>query len=230
MSDQLERGMRLHSSFRSPLESQNATVINIHRATTLFPLLSQVCTYLSQARNIFDVIYHFCRFPSVSPTAPRGLRKAVAHILRCLITFTILVQLILYVMLGVTSHLASQAHAVARNTRSITLAVCTLPVPFKDIFCTGISDQLLSPLKPDVDHSQPWHPFLINESIHGPAVDFAVRKAANATSVVLALVRASDLTQRHGLSDKLNDFLQRARASEISSGSHIALVKTVIDE
>ncbi|KAF8257514.1 hypothetical protein EI94DRAFT_1817602 [Lactarius quietus] len=44
------------------------------------------------------------------------------------------------------------------------------------------------------------------------------------------LVCASDLTQRHGLSDKLKDFLQRAWALELSTGSHVALVKTVIDE
>ncbi|KAH9030770.1 hypothetical protein EDB85DRAFT_2146500 [Lactarius pseudohatsudake] len=81
-----------------------------------------------------------------------------------------------------------------------------------------------------MDRSLSWHPFLINEDIHGPAVDFAIRKATNATSVVLALVRASDLSQRHELSDKLKDFIQRAWASELSSGSHIALVKTVIDE
>lgn len=233
MSDQLERGMQSYSSFRSTLESQNSTVIGLYNKVTtltLLPFLSQVCAYLSQIREILDVFYYFCHFPLVPLATPRGLRKTVAHILRCFVTCTILVQLILYVMLGVTLHLASQVHAVAQNTRSITLAVCTLPVPFKNAFCTGIGDEPLPPLNPDVDPSQWWYPFLINESIHGPAVDFAVRKAANSTSVVLALVRASDLTQRHGLSDKLNDFLQRAWASELSSGSHIALVKTVIDE
>ena len=232
MSDQLERGMHSHPSFRSTLESQNATVIDLYKATTLTlsPFLSQVCAFLSRTREIFEVFYHFCRFPLVPLAAPRGLRKTVARVLRCFVTCTILVQLILYVMLGVTSHLASQVHAMAQNTWSITLAVCTLPVPFKNVFCTGISNELHYPLNPDVDHSQSWYPFLINESIHGPAVDFAVRKAAIATSAVLALVHASDLTQRHGLSDKLNDFLQCAWASELSSGSHIALVKTVIDE
>ncbi|KAH9011551.1 hypothetical protein EDB85DRAFT_1900964 [Lactarius pseudohatsudake] len=109
------------------------------------------------------------------------------------------------------------------------VSCCALPVPFKNVFCAGISNGLLSPLNPSVDKSLSWHPFLINEDIHGPAVDFAIRKTTNATSVVLALVRASDLTQRHELSDKLKDFLQRAWASELS-GSHVALVKTVIDE
>ena len=132
-------------------------------------------------------------------------------------------------MLGVTSHLASQAHTVVQNTRSITSAVCALPLPFKNVLCTGISNEL-SPLDPNAGHAKPWHPFLINEDIHGPAVDFTICKAANVTTVVLALIRASDLTQRHGLSDKLKDFLQRAWASELSTASHIALVKTVIDE
>jgi hypothetical protein len=95
--------------------------------------------------------------------------------------------------------------------------------------CAGISDEL-SPLVSNAGHAKSWHPFLINEDIHGPAVDFAIRKAANVTTVVLALVRASDLTQRHGLSDKLKDFLQRAWASELATASHVALVKIVIDE
>ncbi len=94
----------------------------------------------------------------------------------------------------------------------------------------GVSNGLLSLLSLNVDHSLSWHPFLINKDIHSPAVDFAICKAANTTSVVLALVQASDLTQCHELSDKLKDFLQCAWASELSSRSHIALVKTVIDE
>lgn len=219
--------MRSHSSSHSPLESQNAIVLDLQKATTLplLPFLSRVCAYLSLTREILNAIYHLCRFPLV---APRGLGRAAARLLRRVFTFTILVHLILSSMSGITSHLASQAHTVARNTRSITLAVCALPVPFKNVFCAGISNELLPPLADS--HSLPWHPFIINEDIHGPAVDFAIRKAANATSVALALVRASDFTQRHELSDKLKDFLQRAWASELSSGSHLALVKTVIGE
>ncbi|KAH9174009.1 hypothetical protein EDB89DRAFT_1956232 [Lactarius sanguifluus] len=228
MSDQ--RSMRTHPSSRSLLESQNGIIVDLHKATTtlpLLPFLSRICAYLSLSREIVNVIYHLGRFPLATP---RGLGKAVARLLHCVFTFTILLQFILSGMSGVTSHLASQAHTVARNTHSITLAVCALPLPFKNLFCAGISDGLLSPRDPNVDRSLAWHPFLINEDIHGPAVDFAIRKATNATSVVLSLVRASDLSQRHELSDKLKDFIQRAWASELSSGSHVALVKTVIDE
>ncbi|KAH9013458.1 hypothetical protein EDB85DRAFT_2158192 [Lactarius pseudohatsudake] len=227
MSDQ--RGMRSHSSSRTLLEYQDGTVINLHKATTLplLPIISRICAYLSLSREILDIIYRLCRFPLA---APRGVGRAVARLLHYVFIFTVLVQFILSGVAGVTSHLASQVHTVARNTHSITLAVCALPVPFKNVFCAGISNGLLSPLNPSVDKSLSWHPFLINEDIHGPAVDFAIRKTTNATSVVLALVRASDLTQRHELSDKLKDFLQRAWASELSSGSHVALVKTVIDE
>ncbi|KAH9026539.1 hypothetical protein EDB85DRAFT_2149134 [Lactarius pseudohatsudake] len=226
MSDQ--RGMRSHSSSRTLLEYQDGTAINLHKATTLplLPIISRFCTYLSLSREILDIIYRLCRFPLA---APRGVGRAVARLLHYVFIFTILVQFILSGVSGVTSHLASQVHTVARNTHSITLAVCALPVPFKNVFCAGSSNGL-SPLNPSVDKSLSWHPFLINEDIHGPAVDFAIRKTTNATSVVLALVRASDLTQRHELSDKLKDFLQRAWASELSSGSHVALVKTVIDE
>lgn len=225
MSD--PRSMRSQSSSRSPLEPQNAVALDLHKATTLplLPFLSRVCAYLSLTREILNVIYHLCRFPLA---VPRGLGRAVARLLRFVFIFTISVQLILSSMSGVTSHLASQAHAVARNTRSITLAVCALPVPFKSVFCAGIRNELPPPLAHN--HSLSWHPFIINEDIHGPAVDFAIRKAANVTSVALALVRASDLTQRHELSDKLKDFLQHAWASELSSGSHFALVKTVIGE
>ncbi|KAF8265393.1 hypothetical protein EI94DRAFT_1702524 [Lactarius quietus] len=118
---------------------------------------------------------------------------------------------------------------MAQNTRLVKSAMCALPVPFKNILCAEMSSEV-SPLNPNADLSKSWHPFLINEDIHGPAVDFAICKVANATTVVLALVRASDLTQRHGLSDKLKDFLQCAWALELSTGSHVALVKTVIDE
>ena len=227
-----QRGMDSYSLSHSPFESQNATVIDLYKATTLplLPFLSQACVYLPQIRETLNIIYNFYRFPLVPLATPRGFGKAISRLLCCVVIFTILVELILYVMLGATSHLASQAHAVARNTRSITLAVCALPVPFKSVFCAEINNELFAPLNPNVDHSQPWHPYLINESIHGPAIDFAIHKAANLTSVVLALVCASDLTQRHGLSDKLKDFLRHAWASELSSGTHLALVKTVIDE
>ena len=81
-----------------------------------------------------------------------------------------------------------------------------------------------------VDHSPNLHSFLINENIHGPAVDFAIRNAINSTSTVLALVRASDLTQRYHLDDRMKAFLQHAWASELSTGTHLALVKMAIDE
>ncbi|KAI9429353.1 hypothetical protein H4582DRAFT_2065371 [Lactarius indigo] len=210
MSDQ--RGVGSHSSSRSLLASQDGTVIDLHKATTLplLPTISRIYAYLSLSREILDIIYRLRRFPL---SAPRGVGKAIARLLHHVFIFTVLVQFILSGMSGVTSHLASQVHVVARNTHSITLAICTLPVPFKGVFCAEISNGPLSPL--DMDKPLSWHPFLINEDIHGPAVDFAIRKATNATSVVLAL---------------LKDFLQRAWASELSSGSHIALVRTVIDE
>jgi isocitrate/isopropylmalate dehydrogenase len=103
-------------------------------------------------------------------------------------------------------------------------------MPFKDTVCARIGNVLPPPSIPNSDHLSAWHPFLINEDIHGPAIDLAVRKAANATSAVLALVRASDITQRHEISDKLKDFLQQAWACEVASGTHVALVKTAIDE
>ena len=99
---------------------------------------------------------------------------------------------------------------MAQNVHLVTVAVCALPVPFKDSMCTRISNRPFSPSNADVDHLSAWHPFLIDEDVHGPAIDFAIRKAANATSAVLALVRASDLSQHHEISDKLKDFLQRA--------------------
>jgi cell wall assembly regulator SMI1 len=103
-------------------------------------------------------------------------------------------------------------------------------VPFKGSICARIDSNLPSPFSPGVDHSPAWHPFLINEEVHGPAVDFAIHKVANATSSALVLVRASDLSQRHEISDKLKDFLQRAWACGLTSGAHLALVKTTVDE
>jgi hypothetical protein len=192
----------------------------------LLPFLSQVCAYLSLTRETFSIIHHALPLPFFSP---RGARKTIGRLLHCILIYSVIAQFILCGISGVTSHLASQAHTVARNTHSITLAVCALPVPFKNLFCMGIGNKPLSP-SDHVDNPPAWHPFLINEGIHGPAVDFAIRKAANTTSVVLAFVRASGLSQRHELSDKLKDFLQRAWASEHSSGAHLSLVKTVIDE
>lgn len=187
----------------------------------MITLSPQVCAYVALARETFSVIHH------VSLTYPRGAGRATTRLLHLLLIYTVIVQFILSGLSGVTSHLASQAHTVARNTRSITLAVCALPLPFKNLFCARVSDEALSQFD---DHSPAWHPFLINEDVHGPAVDFVILKAANTTSVVLAYVRASELSRRHELSDKLKDFLQRAWESELSSGTHLSLVKTVIDE
>ena len=113
---------------------------------------------------------------------------------------------------------------------SITLAICVLSLPFKNLFCAGVSNEALSLFDLNMDHSPAWHPFLINENVHGPAVDFAILKAANTMSVVLAYVQASELSRRHELSDKLKDFFQRVWESELSSGTHLSLVKTVINE
>jgi hypothetical protein len=214
----------------SPLKSRNeGCIINISRATTLPlpPFLFRIYSYMPLIRQTFNVVCHL--FPSSFAT-PRGLGKAVARLFYHALVFTLTVQFILYNLSGITAHLASQAHTVARNTRSITSAVCALPVPFKGLICAGIDSNLPSPFGPSVDHSPAWHPFLVNEEVHGPAVDFAIHKAANATSAVLALVRASDLSQRHEISDKLKDFLQRAWACGLTSGAHLALVKTTVDE
>lgn len=119
---------------------------------------------------------------------------------------------------------------MARNTRSITSAVCGLPLPFANLLCASIGNEGHSSIELDMDNFPAWHPFLINEDVHGPAVDFAIRKAANMTSVVLAFVRASDLPRRHEISDKLKEFLQVAWASELSTAAHLSLVKIVVDE
>ena len=96
---------------------------------------------------------------------------------------------------------------MAQNTQSITLAIYTLPVPFKSLIYARINSDLPFTFGPSVDYFSTWHPFLVNEEVHGPAVDFAIYKAANATSAVLALVCASDLSQHHKILDKLKDFL-----------------------
>jgi hypothetical protein len=88
----------------------------------------------------------------------------------------------------------------------------------------------MSLLNANIDHFPAWHPFLINEDVHSLAIDLALRKVANATFTVLALMRASDLSQQHEISNKLKDFLQCAWACKVSSGTHIALVKTTIDK
>lgn len=212
---------KAHSSVE--LENQSL-VIDLGRAIALSP---QVCGYLALAREVFSVFY---RVFSISFTFPRDAGRATTRLLHFVLIYTVIVQFILSGLSGVTSHLASQAHAVARNTRSFTLAICTLPLPFKNVLCAGINNEALPPLGPEVDHYPAWHPFLINEDIHGPAVDFAILKVANTTSDLLAFVRASDLPRRHELSDKLKDFLERAWASELSSGAHLSLVKTAIDE
>lgn len=213
-----------------PLESQSEDIIiNLRSATTLPPLpfLSHVCAYLSLIRDTFHVVYHLFPIPFASP---RGVKRAIARFLYRVLFFTSLVQFILSGMSGITSHLASQARTVARNTHSITLAVCALPVPFKDLICSRIGSEAISMFHPNIDHFPAWHPFLVNEDVHGPAVDVAIRKTANTTSSVLTLVQASDLSRRHQISDKLKDFLQRAWACEVTSGVHLALVKTAVDE
>lgn len=204
------------------IESENrGVVIDLRRVMTPSP---QVCAYVALAREAFRVLYHVSPF---SLTSPRGATSRLLHVI---LIYTVIAQFILSGISGVTSHLAAQAHTVARNTHSITLAVCALPLPFKNLFCAGTNDGALSLFDLNVDHSPAWHPFLINEDIHGPAVDFAIRKAANTTFAVLAFVRAGDLSRRHELSDMLKDFLRRAWASELSSGTHLSLVKTVVDE
>lgn len=212
----------------SPVESQNEGVIINLRDATRLPLLSylsHVISILSVTQQTSNIVYNIRPLPSASPW---GAAKVLARLVQSLLLFTVVSQFVLSGMSGITSHLASQVHVVARNTHSIASAVCALPVPFKNSICTTISNELVSPL--NLNHPPAWHPFLVNEDVHGPAVDFAIRKAVNATSAVLALVRASDLSQRHELSDKLKDFLQRAWGCELTSGAHLALVKTAIDE
>lgn len=212
----------------SPVESQNEGILIHLRDATRLPLLSyvfQLASVLSVTRQTSNIVYSVRPLPFASLW---GAGKALACLVRFVLLFAVVSQFVLSGMSGITSHLASQAHLVARNTHSIASAVCALPVPFKNSICTRITDEPVSPF--NLNHPPAWHPFLINEDVHGPAVDFAIRKTANATSVVLALVRASDLPQRHELSDKLKDFLQRAWGCELTSGAHLALVKTTIDE
>jgi hypothetical protein len=207
----------------SPVESQNEGILIHLRDATRLPLLSyvfQLASILSVTRQTSNIVYYIRPIPFASLW---GAGKVLARLVRSVLLFAVVSQFVLSGMSGITSHLASQAHLVARNTHSIASAVCALPVPFKNSICTRITDEPVSPFNLN-------HPFLINEDVHGPAIDFAIRKTANAMSVVLALVRASDLPQRHELSDKIKDFLQRAWACELTSGAHLALVKTTIDE
>src|SRR5216684_517384 len=210
----------------SLVESQTEDVIDIRKITTssLVPFLSQVYGYLTFAHGTFGIIHYLLPSSFVFP------RRATANILHIILTYIFILHIFLSAMSGMTSHLASQAHTVVRNTRSITSAICALPVPFANLFCGGISNEAHSPVELNVDHPPAWHPFLINEDLHGPAVDFAICKAVNTTSVVLVFVWASDLPRRHEISDKFKDFLQGAWASELSLATHLSLVKTVIDE
>lgn len=215
----------------SPLESRaERIIVNLRRATTtppLLPFLSHVRANISLTRQTFNILYHVVP-PLIFP--PRGRGTAATRLIQHAFIFTIILQFILSGVSGITSHLASQLHAVARNTHSITSAVCGLPVPFKGLICAGFEHELSSAFGSNVDHFPAWHPFLINEEVHGPAIDFAIHEAANATSTVITLVRASDLSQRHEISDKLKDFLQHAWTCELTSGVHLALVKTMVDE
>lgn len=74
--------------------------------------------------------------------------------------------------------------------------------------CTRISNRQFSLSNANVDHFSTWHLFLIDKNIHGPAINFAIHKAANATSAVLVLVQASNLSQHHKILDQLKAFLQ----------------------
>jgi len=205
---------------------------------SILPLLSKVYEYVTFARlqvgarrvdldvgsimgETFSIIRHL-----LLPPSSFVFSRATASIFR----YIIVLQFFLSGMSGVTSHLASQVHVVVQNTRSITSAICALPIPFANSLCAGIREEARSPVKLNTNRSPAWHLFLINEDLHGPVVDFVIRKAINATSIVLAFVRASDLPRRHEISDKLKDFLQSARASELSSATHLSLVKIVIDE
>ena len=187
---------------------------------------SSILPFLQQ---IFNIVYHWFPFPFPSTV---GTWRVVARLLHRVLIFTTIIQFILSGMSGITSHLVSQEQAVAQNVHLVTLAVCGLPmpVPFKDSVCARISNGPFSPFDANVDHLSAWHPFLIDEDVHGPAIDFAIHKAANSTSAMLALVRASDLSQRHEILEKLKDFLQRAWECELTSGAHIALVKTAFAE
>jgi hypothetical protein len=185
--------------------------------------MAQIYGYFTFAHETFSIIRHLLPSRFILP------RRATS-ILRLIIVYTVTVEFILLAILGVTSHIVSQAQAVARNTRAIASAVCALPLPFASLVCAGTRNEAHSPVEINMDHSPAWHPFLINEDLHGPAVDFTMRKAANTTSVVLAFVRASDLPRRCEISEKLKEFLQGAWASELSSAAHLSLVKIVIDE
>ena len=216
------------SHAESPIDSQNeGVVINLREAARL-PLLSylsHVISVLSVMQQTSNIVHQIHPLPFASSW---GAVKVLVHLVQSVLLFTVASQFVLSGMSGITSHLASQAHVVVQNTHSIASAVCALPVPFRNSICTRISNEPVFPL--NLKHRPAWHPFLINEDVHGPAVDLAIHKASNATSAVLALVWASDLSQRHELLDRLKDFLQRAWGCELTSGAHLALVKTAVDE
>lgn len=157
----------------------------------LLPLLSQVWMSLLLTQQTFSLLYPLFSFPLAS----RGVRKVVACLLHHVLICAIMVQFILSGMSGIISHVASQADTVAWNAHSITSAFCELPIPFKDAICTRTGDVPMSLFNPNVAYFLGWYPFLINKDIHGPAVDLAICKVANATSTMLALVQGSDLSQ-----------------------------------
>jgi len=103
-------------------------------------------------------------------------------------------------------------------------------MPFKDVICTRTGDIPTPLFNPNIDYFLAWYPSLVDEDVYGLAIDLAICKAANATSTVLVLVQASDLSQQHKILDKLKDFLQCIWACEVTSGAYVALIKTVIDE
>jgi hypothetical protein len=143
-----------------PVQSPNeGVIINLRNATRLplLPCLSHVISLLSVTQQASNIIYYSRPLPFASPW---GVARVLAHLVQYVFLLIVVSPFILSGISGISSHLASQAHMVARNTHSITSGVCALPVPFKDLICTS---EPVSPLSPSVNHSPPWHPFLINE-------------------------------------------------------------------
>src|SRR6267142_1226313 len=205
--------LRNSCNAHSPSESRNGGIIiglRRVRATMLpvLPFLLYVCAYISLrlTRWAISLVYRAFSCPFAAIT------RLVHHILMA----TVIVHVILSGMSGITLRPASHAHAVARNGRTITLAFCALPVPFKDTVCSMIGTGLPSPFDSNLGRSPTWHPFLINDDAHGPAVDFAICKPATVNSALLALVRDSDIHHlpqaRHRIiSDTLKDLFRCAR-------------------
>src|ERR1700730_13110717 len=117
----------LKADLRSESQTEGA-VIDLHGAAMLplLPFLSRVYAYIFFTWQALSIVYGF-PFPFASP---RGVGRAMARLLHCNLIFTIIVQFFLSGMSGIMSHLASHAHMVVRNTHSITLAFCALPLPF----------------------------------------------------------------------------------------------------